>query len=124
MNKVFCLLLLVIACAPAQELAPSMPAEPVSSAIPAVAPEPKVQPKAQIEVKQIPEQRTEPISEEDDKCYALGCPFGSMFVGDMKNDLYYACHCTFSKWIKPDDLLCFDSEAEAAERGYRPAQSC
>jgi len=120
MNKLFWLLLLVVACAPvqepAQELAPSIAEEPVSA--PVVAP--KVQPKVQVE--QIPEQ-VEPISGVE-KCLQLGCPLGSSLIGDRKTDLYYACYCTFVRWIKPGDLLCFSSETEAAERGYRKAQSC
>lgn len=126
MNELFWLLLLLIACAPAQEpaqeivqpeeLVPTV-VEPVSA--PVVAPEPKIQPKVQVE--QIP---AEPISEGVDKCFQLGCRLGSVLVGDMKTDLYYGCHCTFSKWIKPADLLCFRSEAEAQESGFRKAQSC
>jgi len=119
MNKVFCLLLFLLACTSVQEQ-PEPTVAPAQE--PEITPSPATPPKAQVE--QIPDQKAEQLPEEDDKCYALGCPFGSIFVGDMKTDLYYACHCTFSKWIKPDDLLCFDSEAEAEERGYRPAQSC
>ncbi len=65
-----------------------------------------------------------PIVLEENECSEIGCPLGTTLIGDAKTDLYYECKCTFVKWIKPVHLLCFDSEEEAMERGYRKAQSC
>jgi hypothetical protein len=65
-----------------------------------------------------------PIVLEENECSELGCPLGTTLIGDAKTDLYYECKCTFVKWIKPVHLLCFDSEEEAMERGYRKAESC
>jgi len=65
-----------------------------------------------------------PVEMEENECSELGCPLGTALIGDAKTDLYYECKCTFVKWIKPVHLLCFDSEEEAMERGYRKAESC
>lgn len=79
-------------------------------------------PKTTSKVYTVPE--VPPIEMVENECSDIGCPLGTTLIGDAKTDLYYECRCTFVKWIKPSDLLCFDSEEEAKERGYRVAQSC
>lgn len=63
-------------------------------------------------------------SEFEDECSGFGCPWGAALVGDIITDLFYDCQCKAVKWIKPENLLCFDSFEEAVSRGYKPAQSC
>lgn len=120
MYRQICLLLLfLIACTPIQQPeAEIVPTETPSAVEEVVVSDstPETTSKVYTEVP--------PIEMVENECSEIGCPIGTMFIGDAKTDLYYECRCTFVKWIKPSDLLCFDSEEEAKERGYKKAQSC
>jgi len=123
MKKEWCaLLFFIVACAPTPE--PSIPEQvsipvPEQTRIPVAAEEPIV------ESERIPEQEVQVVkkSEEPDECMAFGCP-GFKVVADMEMDLFYECNCQRASWIKPENILCFETEAGAIERGYRKAQSC
>lgn len=109
MNKwSFALLLFLIAC--------------TSSKLPAVISTPESEPTVPVVPTLAPKVSTEPPTPES--CLALGCLRGTQVVGDVKSDIFYECNCTFAKWIKPEDMLCFASVSAAIERGYRQAKSC
>lgn len=51
-------------------------------------------------------------------CLNLGCKIGTKYVGSINSDKYYACDCRYAKNIKPENLICFESDEEAVEKGY------
>lgn len=84
-------------------------------------------PKLEVTAEEIPVAPTEIVVSEPqtpESCLALGCLRGTNVVGDVKSDIFYECNCTFAKWIKPEDMLCFTSASAAMESGYRQAESC
>ena len=123
MNKVFCLMLMfLLACTSVEQQPPAIIPTEVSTEVPTIPP-------TQVPVEKTQAKATKTIviveqPPEAGDCSEIGCPQGTVLIGDMKTDLYYECGCTFVKWIKPADLLCFDSAEEAITRGYRHAQSC
>ncbi|MFH0969609.1 MAG: hypothetical protein V1804_03825 [Patescibacteria group bacterium] len=46
------------------------------------------------------------------------------FVGSKNSDKYYPPSCSYAKRIKPENKVCFGSEAEAQKKGYQRAASC
>ena len=51
-------------------------------------------------------------------CQDLGCPEGTAYVGSINSDKYYVCDCHYSKRIKPENIICFSSDAEAQSMDY------
>ena len=49
----------------------------------------------------------------------LGCESSNaQYVGSINSDKYYICDCHYSKRIKPENIICFDSDEEAINQGY------
>ncbi|MBD3252439.1 hypothetical protein GF386_01780 [Candidatus Pacearchaeota archaeon] len=55
---------------------------------------------------------------ESDSCKKLGCPLGTKYVGSKNSDKYYSCDCHYADQIKPENIICFSSDAAAVEMGY------
>jgi hypothetical protein len=41
------------------------------------------------------------------------------FVGSKNSTLYHLPHCAVAKRIKPENIVCFTSEADAKDKGYK-----
>ncbi|MFW5884711.1 MAG: hypothetical protein ACOCUF_00550 [Patescibacteria group bacterium] len=48
------------------------------------------------------------------------CPL----VGSENSDKYHSSDCTWAEKIKPENRVCFSSEEEAEEKGYKAAGCC
>ena len=53
----------------------------------------------------------------DDPCINLGCSQGSIYVGSKNSDKYYVCDCHYADRIKPENVVCFESDEEALNQG-------
>ncbi|MCA9364478.1 MAG: hypothetical protein KC736_01145 [Candidatus Moranbacteria bacterium] len=47
-----------------------------------------------------------------------------LYVGSKNSDKYYPPSCSFAKRIKPENLMCFQSDEEAQKKGYKRSSSC
>jgi hypothetical protein len=56
--------------------------------------------------------------ESSSNCIDLGCGDDTIYVGSKNSDKYYLCKCGWAKNIKPENVLCFESENEAELDGY------
>jgi len=133
MNKGFCVFLFfIVACVPIVEKSADVS---VNVSVPETVPEPpakepvvekegveKTEVSEKVEVS-VPEVVELPLVESGE-CDTFGCFPGDKIVADMQMDLFYDCSCARARWIKPEFILCFASEEEAVERGYRKAGSC
>lgn len=45
---------------------------------------------------------------------------GCRFIGSRNSDLFHLPTCAPAKRIKPENVVCFADERDAAARGYRP----
>jgi hypothetical protein len=45
---------------------------------------------------------------------------GCQYVGSRNSDLYHLPTCAAAKRIKPENLVCFATPEEAAQKGYKP----
>lgn len=57
-------------------------------------------------------------------CVALGCPDGTQLVGSERSDKYHRCGCVWADKIRKENLICFNSTAEAVAAGYTPCSVC
>lgn len=46
------------------------------------------------------------------------------FVGSKNSDKYHLPTCSGAKRIKPENIVCFKSAEEAAQKGYQPSKDC
>ncbi|MBR9706102.1 hypothetical protein GOV14_03650 [Candidatus Pacearchaeota archaeon] len=46
-------------------------------------------------------------------CTKIGCETGSIYVGSINSDKYYACDCHYANRINPENIICFRSDEEA-----------
>ncbi len=58
-----------------------------------------------------------PVSE-NTQCTELGCSSNAYYVGSINSDKYYECSCRWAKNINPENIICFNSEQEAKDKGY------
>jgi methylphosphotriester-DNA--protein-cysteine methyltransferase len=52
-----------------------------------------------------------------------GSSTASVYYGSSKSNIYYLPSCTWAQKIASANPLTFDSKAQAAAKGYRPAKS-
>ncbi|NCN99239.1 hypothetical protein COU62_00910 [Candidatus Pacearchaeota archaeon CG10_big_fil_rev_8_21_14_0_10_35_219] len=50
-------------------------------------------------------------------CIEIGCP-SAEYVGSINSDKYYPCDCRYAKTVKLENIVCFDSDQEAVDKGY------
>tara|TARA_Y100000310_G_scaffold294919_1_gene325803 strand:+ start:358 stop:663 length:306 start_codon:yes stop_codon:yes gene_type:complete len=57
-------------------------------------------------------------------CEELGCPLHTSYVGSMRSDKYYTCECHHVAQVKPENLVCFTTDADAKTQGYAKVPDC
>ncbi|MFH0861011.1 MAG: hypothetical protein V1921_07405 [Candidatus Altiarchaeota archaeon] len=66
----------------------------------------------------------EEVSEAENACISLGCDADTAYVGSKNSDKYHPCDCRYAKRINLENIVCFSSADDAAERGYTPSTGC
>jgi hypothetical protein len=46
------------------------------------------------------------------------------FAGSKNSNKYHLATCRWAKQIKPENIVCFSSADEAAQKGYQPDKNC
>lgn len=55
---------------------------------------------------------------ENSMCDELGCNVLTKYVGSKNSDKYYSCDCHYAKQISPENIVCFEDDSDAVEKGY------
>jgi hypothetical protein len=65
-----------------------------------------------------------PVIAEDINCIELGCDSNTVYVGSKNSDKYYTCDCHYAKRILLENIFCFESDAQALNKGYEKIEDC
>ena len=63
-------------------------------------------------------------SSPSNECISLGCDENTKVIGNKNSLVYHYCYCTFASRIKKENLVCFNSEEEAENLGYKETNVC
>ena len=58
----------------------------------------------------------------ENKCVELGCSSDTIYVGSVNSDKYYECNCHYADRIKPENIICFSSDADAESNNYTKSE--